>query len=63
MTDEKVYCSECRHYVESWCKSPDNVVYESNWFSRTRIKDQAWNLNKNNDCKWFYTKGTYDHIN
>jgi len=50
---EKVYCNDC----ESWKKGNfANCGHENNlgdYMSKKSQKDRAWNINKNNDCKWF----------
>ena len=49
----KVYCEECRYFVEpNICKYPDNCV--KNWKSRNyKYYKKPASINKNNNCSWY----------
>ena len=53
--EEKAYCSECRYYKDATvgyeeCLHPAN---KGNWHSRQAPGKDPYNININNDCKWY----------
>jgi len=56
---KKIFCKFCKHHgatvqgiVSRECYHPQNVV--DNWFDENfDTRRMAYNINKNNDCRWF----------
>lgn len=48
----KVYCTECKWYIEGLCKNPNNLYEGDSWASRIKQKAMPWDINDKNDCKW-----------
>ncbi len=67
--EKKVYCNKCKHLfrgsdfsaftslIDLSCHCPNNVKTVDTWL-RQRIQSSKppWNINKNNNCKWFEQK-------
>lgn len=49
----KVYCENCESYKKgdyTACHHENNM---GSYLSAMGTKDMAWDINKNNDCRWF----------
>ena len=65
MTDEKVFCKNCKHYESFWymgygadeCEAEGNRKYSENWEGRFyRLIRHPKKINRFNDCRWFDRK-------
>jgi len=56
---EKVYCKKCTWFRRSWIPPfSEKCLHLENWVDTwlERIRRRPWDINKNNDCKWFNRK-------
>ncbi len=49
----KVYCTECKWYIDGFCKHPENLYEFDSWASRIAQKLMPWDRNAKNDCELF----------
>jgi len=57
MTESKVFCEECKFFVDSiyaGCMHPNN---RGTWRSRNEIRGKPEFINALNDCPWFKRLG------
>jgi len=53
---KKVYCKNCIWFRGSWWPPfLEKCLYLENWVDtwKEKIRGLPWDINKNNDCKWF----------
>jgi len=50
---KKTYCKECHHLHHEKCHAPCVADMEDDWYERYTKYPNAYDINRNNDCKHY----------
>lgn len=67
---EKIFCKNCRHFYKvkstyNDCQNNNNlkiIIAKGSGYKSTELKKDFFEINKNNNCKWFKKNRIRDYL-